>query len=54
VAGLNVAELGELKPDFLACDVDDLASDQLEFLRQVRFVLPQCIIVVSTDKLEHA
>jgi len=54
VARLDVAELGALKPDMLACDVDDLASDSLEFLRQVRFVLPDCIIIVSTDRLSRA
>ncbi len=48
VARLNVVELGKLVPDVLVCDVDDLDVDPLELLRQIRFVLPDCLIAVYT------
>ncbi len=48
VASVNVVELGRLAPDVLVCDVDALDVDRLEMLRQLRFVLPACIIVVYT------
>jgi DNA-binding NarL/FixJ family response regulator len=48
VASLGVAELGRLAPDVLIADLDGLAVDPLEKLRQVRFVLPACIVVVYT------
>lgn len=48
VAGLDVAALGRAAPDVLVADVDRLDVDQLELLRQLRFVLPECIIVVYT------
>jgi DNA-binding NarL/FixJ family response regulator len=46
VAGFDVRELSRLQPDLLIGDVDGLDSDPLELLRQVRFVLPSCIIAV--------
>jgi DNA-binding NarL/FixJ family response regulator len=54
VPRLNVRELSELKPDILIVDIDRLQSDRLEMVRQIRFVLPDCTIVVYTDatKLE--
>ncbi len=48
VASLDVVELGRLSPDVLVVDLDGLAVDALERLRQLRFVLPACIIVVYT------
>jgi len=48
LAQLDVSALGKLAPDVLVCDVDDYASDSLELLRQIRFVLPVCMIAVYT------
>jgi DNA-binding NarL/FixJ family response regulator len=48
LARLNVTELGRLAPDVLVCDVDGFDIDQLEFLRQLRFVLPDCLIAIYT------
>jgi DNA-binding NarL/FixJ family response regulator len=48
VARLDVAALGRLAPDVLVADVDRLEVDPLEALRQLRFVLPECVIVVYT------
>ncbi len=45
---LLVAELGKRKPHVIVCDVDRLTIDPLEFLRQLRFVLPDTIIAVLT------
>jgi len=53
LARLNVVELGELKPGLLVCDVDGLEVDSLELLRQLRFVLPGCIIVVYTAMMKR-
>jgi DNA-binding NarL/FixJ family response regulator len=46
VANLEVRALGKIHPDLLIGDVDHLAVDPLEILRQIRFVLPNCIIAV--------
>ena len=48
VARLNVRELGRLRPNLLVCDVDASEQDALELLRQIRFVLPDCLIAVYT------
>jgi DNA-binding NarL/FixJ family response regulator len=48
VARLNVTDLGELRPAFIVCDIDGLAVDALEMLRQLRFVLPECVIAIYT------
>jgi DNA-binding NarL/FixJ family response regulator len=48
VARLDVSELGRLTPDLLICDVDESEVDALELLRQIRFVLPECLIAVYT------
>ncbi|MGA2759708.1 MAG: hypothetical protein ABSF08_05215 [Candidatus Cybelea sp.] len=48
VAPLEVAALGRLAPDVLVADIDRLEVDPLEALRQLRFVLPECVIVVYT------
>ena len=49
---LNVPELGRLRPNVLVCDVDASEKDSLELLRQIRFVLPECLIVVYTGITE--
>jgi DNA-binding NarL/FixJ family response regulator len=46
VARLNVTELARHAPDLIVCDVDGVVSDPLEFIRQVRSVLPKCVIAV--------
>ncbi len=47
---LDVRALGNLQPDLLLVDLDGLAVDPLERLRQLRFVLPNCVIaVISFD-----
>jgi DNA-binding NarL/FixJ family response regulator len=51
VARLNVTELGRLAPGLLVCDIDGLATDQFELLRQLRFVMPDCVVAVYTDEM---
>jgi DNA-binding NarL/FixJ family response regulator len=53
VARLDVLELGRLVPDVLVCDLDDVGVDPLELLRQIRFVLPDCLIAVYTGVVER-
>ena len=53
VAGLDVAHLGKLAPDLLVCDVDELTIDPLELLRQLRFVLPECLIALYTGNMKR-
>jgi DNA-binding NarL/FixJ family response regulator len=48
IARLDVAELRKIGPDVLVADIDRLERDPLEMLRQLRFVLPDCVIVVYT------
>jgi len=48
VAAFDVAALGRLAPDVLVADIDRLEVDPLEALRQLRFVLPECVIVIYT------
>ena len=48
VARLDVAELSRLAPDVLVADVDQVEIDSLEVLRQLRFVLPECIVIAYT------
>ena len=45
---LDVAALGRLAPELLVCDIDQQDVDRLELLRQLRFVLPNCIIAAYT------
>jgi DNA-binding NarL/FixJ family response regulator len=52
IAHLTVPELRRLRPDVLVADVDGLETDALEMLRQLRFVLPDCVIVVYTASAE--
>jgi DNA-binding NarL/FixJ family response regulator len=54
VAPLRVTELGHLAPELIVCDIDDHIVDHLETLRQIRFVLPQCIIAVFTRVIEQS
>jgi DNA-binding NarL/FixJ family response regulator len=53
LARLDVPELGRLLPDLLVCDVDATEKDPLELLRQIRFVLPDCLIAVYTSVTER-
>ena len=53
LAQLDVSELRRLGPDLLVCDVDGIAVDPLELLRQVRFVLPDCLIAVYTGVMKR-
>jgi DNA-binding NarL/FixJ family response regulator len=48
VAALNVSALGRCAPEVIVCDVDRVELDSLEFLRRLRFVLPDCMIAVYT------
>jgi DNA-binding NarL/FixJ family response regulator len=54
VTGLDVTELGKLAPDLLVCDVDDIDVDELELIRQIRFVLPDCLIALYTGVTKRA
>ena len=49
VAKLDIGVLNALSPDVLAIDVDELEIDPFEALRQIRFVIPDCSIVVFTN-----
>ena len=48
LARLDVPELRKIAPAVLIADLDLLEVDPLEMLRQLRFVLPECVIVVYT------
>jgi DNA-binding NarL/FixJ family response regulator len=54
LARLDVAELSKRAPDILVADVDRLLVDPLEMVRQLRFVLPECILVIYTSPTEQA
>jgi DNA-binding NarL/FixJ family response regulator len=51
IARLIVSELGKILPAILICDVDALATDPLEMIRQLRFVLPECLITIFTTSV---
>jgi len=51
IARLIVSELGKILPAILICDVDALATDPLEMIRQLRFVLPECLIAIFTTSV---
>jgi DNA-binding NarL/FixJ family response regulator len=53
IGRLEVTELGRLTPDLLVCDVDETEVDALELLRQIRFVLPDCLIAVYTGVMKR-
>jgi DNA-binding NarL/FixJ family response regulator len=48
IAELDVAVLRALAPDVLVIDIDRVDVDPIEAIRQLRFVLPECVIVVYT------
>jgi DNA-binding NarL/FixJ family response regulator len=54
LARVEVVELRAIAPALLICDIDFLEVDSLEVLRQLRFVLPECIIVVYTETSRRA
>ena len=54
IARLDVRELSQLAPSLLICDVDSVQVDALELLRQIRFVLPECLIAVYTGVVKSA
>jgi len=54
IARLDVAALGKLSPGVLVADIDCQKVDALEMLRQLRFVLPECVIVVYTGTATRA
>lgn len=54
VARLDVTAVGKLAPELLVCDIDDCEVDQLELLRRIRFVLPDCVIAVYTGVMNRA
>jgi DNA-binding NarL/FixJ family response regulator len=54
VYGLDITCVGKLAPDLLVCDVDDIGVDGLELIRQIRFVLPDCLIAVYTGVAKRA
>lgn len=54
LARLDVAELGRISPSLLVCDLDRLDADRLEFLRRVRFVLPECTIGIYTGDMKRS
>lgn len=48
-----VAKIAQHAPAVMLVDLDNLHTDRLECLRQLRFVLPQCaIVVVLSGSLE--
>lgn len=53
LARLDVSELGKLAPAMLVCDIDGIEIDAIELLRQIRFVLPDCLIAVYTGVMQR-
>jgi len=53
-ARVDVVALRAISPDLLICDLDALEVDPLETLRQLRFVLPGCIIAVYTQNTKRS
>ncbi len=53
-ARVDVVALRKVSPDLLICDLDSLETDQMEMLRQLRFVLPSCIIVIYTQNTKRS
>jgi DNA-binding NarL/FixJ family response regulator len=49
-AELHVGDVAKAAPSFFLVDFVDLDVDQLESLRQVRFVLPECVIAVYSEE----
>jgi DNA-binding NarL/FixJ family response regulator len=53
VAPLKAVEIARMRPDLCICDLDLAEIDQLEFLRQLRFVMPTSLICVYTSRMER-
>ncbi len=53
-AHLDVGVLSTLAPNTLVVDIDHLKVDPLEVVRQLRFVLPECVLVVYTASTEQS
>jgi DNA-binding NarL/FixJ family response regulator len=53
-AALDVRALAELHPDLVIGDIDNLDVDALELVRQIRFVLPSCVIAIYSDDLRKS
>jgi DNA-binding NarL/FixJ family response regulator len=51
---LGVAKLARYAPRVLMIDLDHLRSDKLESIRQLRFVLPNCVIAVISSNSERS
>ena len=51
---LDVRSVGPVRPNLLIGDFDPCAVDALELLRQIRFVLPSCVIAVFSADLHQA
>jgi DNA-binding NarL/FixJ family response regulator len=49
---LAVAEIARHTPRAMMVDLDHLKTDRLECVRQLRFVLPECIIAVVSSELQ--
>jgi DNA-binding NarL/FixJ family response regulator len=54
VAFLDIGVLSALAPEFVLVDIDSASSDPIEALRQLRFVLPNCIMFVYTRSEDAA
>lgn len=54
VANLDIAVLNSLGPAVIIIDIDRVAVDPIEALRQLRFVLPDCLIVAYTAGLQSS
>jgi DNA-binding NarL/FixJ family response regulator len=48
IAQVDISVLRALAPDVLVIDIDRLEVDPIEAIRQLRFVLPECVIAVFT------
>ena len=48
---LNPTAIKSLAPEVVVLDIDDLNIDPFETLRRLRFVLPDCMMIVYTNVL---
>jgi DNA-binding NarL/FixJ family response regulator len=51
VAPFDVSVLSVLAPDLVVIDIDSLQTDPIEALRQLRFVLPNGVMIVYTESV---
>jgi DNA-binding NarL/FixJ family response regulator len=51
IALFDVAMLHALNPAVIVVDIDSMKTEPLEALRQLRFVLPNCALVVYAGRL---